>query len=634
MYKSIYDMALNLGLEPTPGFRKKVVKAHIVLDELGNFQRIELCTDGKTTLCPDKPFKLKGFTGNYSAQFLADYALVVLYGPGLSKDKDEKYTAKHQNYVNQVKMGSEAGIELLKPITLFLERYDSNKEFRDNILMGLQDESVKLSTDILSFRVGIRNVETDPSCIDYYQKMAGLSIEKDNQPGGYYSAVTGKQISPITGTFPMWKGGKAGSGVPIFASSLRGPGDLPKAASKSFGAQIDCPMSEEEANIIMSGLDYILNEADQYNPDFGICWWYDSEIQDDVIKKTVSRWQKWEDKKNSSKDPSLAISKKMLQAKRRGEDYGDLLLAVKSGYEPWTPNQTDYKYHIVGISFPSKGRMLFENEYSDTYQSLNQHLIEWYEDSLLTMSFYDSDAKEYKYYDKKIKNIYEILYALKLNSKDGGKDGKYSMFHKEKYQLLKAVYTGAQIPERFFRIATEQYTKYICFNPDASISLDKHISEENAGCILELEKIFLLRSGGYQMEREITPDNVSVGYQCGRWLAVIDKLQEESLKQSGKKVNRTLSSRFYKQAKKSPAKAFSILNDYIKVYEDRLIDYKSVFEKNFGDISEKIGIYFPERLSVKEQGAFDLGFAQQKQAFYKKNNKVDTELEKKEMKED
>ena len=136
------------------------------------------------------------------------------------------------------------------------------------------------------------------------------------------------------------------------------------------------------------------------------------------------------------------------------------------------------------------------------------------------------------------------------------------------------------------------------------------------------------------MEREITPDNVSVGYQCGRWLAVIDKLQEESLKQSGKKVNRTLSSRFYKQAKKSPAKAFSLLNDYIKVYEDRLIDYKSVFEKNFGDISEKIGIYFPERLSVKEQGAFDLGFAQQKQAFYKKNNKVDTELEKKEMKED
>lgn len=129
------------------------------------------------------------------------------------------------------------------------------------------------------------------------------------------------------------------------------------------------------------------------------------------------------------------------------------------------------------------------------------------------------------------------------------------------------------------------------------------------------------------MGKELTPDNVSIGYQCGRWLAVIDKLQKESLKQSGKKVNRTLSAKYYKQAKKTPAKVFSLLNDYIRVYEDRLTDFRSVYEKNFGEISEKIGTYFPERLSIKEQGAFDLGFAQQKQSFYKKSNKVNTEME-------
>lgn len=70
-----------------------------------------------------------------------------------------------------------------------------------------------------------------------------------------------------------------------------------------------------------------------------------------------------------------------------------------------------------------------------------------------------------------------------------------------------------------------------------------------------------------------------------------------------------------------------MLDDYIKVYEDRLTNYRSVFEKRFGEISEKIGTYFPDRLSVKEQGAFDLGFAQQKQAFYKKNEETSTDLE-------
>ena len=221
------------------------------------------------------------------------------------------------------------------------------------------------------------------------------------------------------------------------------------------------------------------------------------------------------------------------------------------------------------------------------------------------------------------------MYALKLNSKDGGKDGKYNMYHKEKAELIKAVYAGTQIPNLFFKTAVDQYTRFVGFNSDSDDTMGRHISEENAACILELEKIFLLRNGGYEMGKELTPDNSSIGYQCGRWLAVIDKLQDESLKQSGKKVNRTLSSRFYKQAKKSPAKAFSLLDDYIKVYEDRLTNYKSVYEKKFGEISEKIGTYFPERLSVKEQGAFDLGFAQQKQSFYKKNEETSNEIEEK-----
>lgn len=633
MYKSFYDLAVNFGLEPTPGFRKKLIRAHIVLDETGNYQRISISDSDEKTLCPDKPFQLKGFTGNFSAQFLTDYAIVVLYSSILSKDKkdkekeEKKYTPKHNNFVRQIQMGRDEGIDILKPIADFLDRYDHDEKIRDKVISELTGSSIKISSDTISFRVGTKNVETDSSWLEWYKQKAGLIESDDTSKGKYYSEVTGEDIVPILGKYPQLVGGKAGSGIPVFSSSMRGPGDSQIAATKSYGSKLDCPMSESEANTILSGLNYVLNEADQYDPDFGICWWYDSKIKKDVIKNTVSRWQKSQSQKKAVKDKQSEV----LENRKKSEEYKELLAAAETGKIPETFN-SDYKYHIVGISFPSKGRMLFENEYSDTYRALYQNLNKWYEDSALESSYYDKEKKLNIYYDKVIKNIFEVLYALKLNSKDGGKDGKYTMFRKEKSALLKAVYAGGQIPERFIKLATDQYTRYIGFNPDASISLDKHISETNAVCILELEKIFLLRNGGYEMEKELTPDNGSIGYQCGRWLAVIDKLQDESLKQSGKKVNRTLSSRFYKQAKKSPAKAFALLDDYIKVYEDRLTNYRGVFEKRFGEISEKIGTYFPERLSVKEQGAFDLGFAQQKQAFYKKKENGANEQEMEETK--
>ena len=44
-------------------------------------------------------------------------------------------------------------------------------------------------------------------------------------------------------------------------------------------------------------------------------------------------------------------------------------------------------------------------------------------------------------------------------------------------------------------------------------------------------------------------------------------------------------------------------------------------ERTFAEISEKIGTAFPERFTILEQGAFDLGYAQQRQAFFMRAEK-------------
>ena len=238
MYKSIYDMAVNLGLEPTPGFRKKLIKAYIVLDEAGNYQRISVSDSEEKTLCPDKPFQLKGFTGNSSAQFLTDYAIVVLYSSLLSKDKkdkdkeEKKYIPKHNNFVKQIQIGREEGVGILKPIADFFDQYDSDEKIRDKVLSELASSSIKISSDNISFRVGTKNVETDLSWLDWYKQKAGLCESKNETTGKYFSEVTGKDIVPILGKYPQLVGGKAGSGIPIFSSSMRGPGDSQLAATK------------------------------------------------------------------------------------------------------------------------------------------------------------------------------------------------------------------------------------------------------------------------------------------------------------------------------------------------------------------------------------------------------------------
>lgn len=129
------------------------------------------------------------------------------------------------------------------------------------------------------------------------------------------------------------------------------------------------------------------------------------------------------------------------------------------------------------------------------------------------------------------------------------------------------------------------------------------------------------------MDITLNESSKSVAYHCGRWLATMDYLQKKS---ANGKVGVTLGQKFYRAAKRQPAKILTMVTDYKEIYLGRIWNegLRIYFEEQLGKISEKIGESFPEKFSIEDQGAFDMGYAQQHQkyqSFFKKDDVNNTE---------
>ena len=123
------------------------------------------------------------------------------------------------------------------------------------------------------------------------------------------------------------------------------------------------------------------------------------------------------------------------------------------------------------------------------------------------------------------------------------------------------------------------------------------------------------------MDTKLNTDVKSIGYQCGRWFAAMVRIQERS---ANGKLNVTMAERYYRAVKQSPARTFAMINDLKEHYMGKLsTGEKIVMERLFAEIAEKVGTTFPEHFTIQEQGAFDLGYAQQRQAFFVRSEDSD-----------
>ena len=118
-------------------------------------------------------------------------------------------------------------------------------------------------------------------------------------------------------------------------------------------------------------------------------------------------------------------------------------------------------------------------------------------------------------------------------------------------------------------------------------------------------------------------ENYGQAYLCGRLFAVLEKLQRDASKGS---LNRTIKDAYFASASSKPAIIFPKL---LKLAQNHLTKVKSpaFYNKLTGEIMDKINGEFPEVLLLQDQGRFIIGYYQQYQSFFEKNEKTENNIE-------
>ena len=129
-------------------------------------------------------------------------------------------------------------------------------------------------------------------------------------------------------------------------------------------------------------------------------------------------------------------------------------------------------------------------------------------------------------------------------------------------------------------------------------------------------------------EKEFHPmldlDNTNAAYRLGRLFAVLEKIQEEA----SPGLNATIRDRYYGAASSTPVAVFTTLLRLKNAHLKKLSPGRAVnFEKLLGEVLSSV-TDFPAHLPLADQGRFALGYYHQRQAFFSKSDKTESNEEK------
>lgn len=113
----------------------------------------------------------------------------------------------------------------------------------------------------------------------------------------------------------------------------------------------------------------------------------------------------------------------------------------------------------------------------------------------------------------------------------------------------------------------------------------------------------------------LNEDAKSVPYQLGRLFSVLEKIQEEA----NPGINSTIKDKFFNAAAATPAIIFANLLNLSEKHMRKLDGGKKVnLNKLKLSIIDKLPEQLPARLTLPEQGSFQLGYYHQTQKRYEK----------------
>lgn len=246
----------------------------------------------------------------------------------------------------------------------------------------------------------------------------------------------------------------------------------------------------------------------------------------------------------------------------------------------------DHPFYILGLS-PNSARLSVRFFCRDSFGNLAKHVNEHYERLKILGSRY------------RFMPLWVLLGAtVNQNSKDKSPSPVMAG------AVARAVFTGSLYPASLLEATMLRIRAERNITPGrAAILKAYYLKNPHDLCPKEVLTVSLNES------------STNIPYTLGRLFAVYEAVQEAA----NPGLNATIKDKYFNSASATPAVIFSILGNLSQKHLRKLeAGQRIYYEKQISALKGVLGESYPTRLSLPEQGSFDLGYYHQNQFRYTK----------------
>ncbi|RVT40633.1 type I-C CRISPR-associated protein Cas8c/Csd1 [Rheinheimera sediminis] len=304
----------------------------------------------------------------------------------------------------------------------------------------------------------------------------------------------------------------------------------------------------------------------------------------------------WSDKSSNMEDDFAAYFDEPIKDNPNAlsEKVRQLLIAVDKGVLPLEDDQT--RFFILGLS-PNSARISVRFWHTGTVAEFSAKIARHFVDLAIVHAPHQREHL----------SIWWLLNSIATQGKSENIPPNLAG------EWMRSILIGGPYPKTLLHAAIRR------------IKAEREVSYERAAIVkacLNRELRFQTQSGK-EITVSLDKQNTNPGYCIGRLFALLEKIQEEA----SPSLNTTIRDRYYSAASGTPASVLPILmrmkNHHLgKLEKGRGIYFEKLLQEIFGQLQAD---GFPSLLSLDDQGRFAIGYYHQRQAFYVKSDKFDSQ---------
>ncbi len=271
-------------------------------------------------------------------------------------------------------------------------------------------------------------------------------------------------------------------------------------------------------------------------------------------------------------------------------DLTDAMKKLASGQPvDWNgvPLHPENRFYILGLA-PNAARLSVRFFLCDSFGAFVEHMREHYERLEIVRPAYDTQ---------------ESLPLWRLLSETVNQNARdKSPLPRLPGETMRAILSGAPYPETLYTQVQLRLRAGDELSRGKAAIVKAYLIRNTAGCARYPEYKEALQVA-------LNENNTSIPYLLGRLFAVLERAQ---LKAANYSINTTIRDRYFNSASSTPAVIFPIL---VNLHQAHFKKLKPQDQKFYGDLVKQIyngiGDNMPNRLSLQEQGVFQIGYYHQ-----------------------